>query len=130
MIYDWADEFDSDVLAVVKRGQIEVTFLTAPRVAINDKDYDLVMWKKQEMQIVVAQEYLDDYVDEAIASEIAATVRDRYDSDEPADVREMAIKLLAKELDAILNDVIFVYSNDPDEVSFESALKRLLDDEA
>jgi len=130
MIYDWADEFDSDVLAVVKRGQIEVTFLTAPRVAINDKDYDLVMWKKQEMQVVVAQEYLDDYVDEAIASEIAATVRDRYDSDEPADVREMAIKLLAKELDAILNDVIFVYSNDPDEVSFESALKRLLDDEA
>jgi len=130
MIYDWADEFDSDVLAVVKRGQIEVTFLTAPRVAINDKDYDLVMWKKQEMQIVVAQEYLDDYVDEAIASEIAATVRDRYDSDEPADVREMAIKLLAKELDAILNDVIFVYSNDPDEVSFESAFKRLLDDEA
>lgn len=130
MIYDWADEFDSDVLAVVKRGQIEVTFLTAPRVAINDKDYDLVMWKKQEMQIVVAQEYLDDYVDEAIASEIAATVRDRYDSDEPADVREMAIKLLAKELDAIMNDVIFVYSNDPDEVSFESALKRLLDDEA
>jgi hypothetical protein len=130
MIYDWADEFDSDVLAVVKRGQIEVTFLTAPRVAINDKDYDLVMWKKQEMQIVVAQEYLDDYVDEAIASEIAATVRERYDSDEPADVREMAIKLLAKELDAILNDVIFVYSNDPDEVSFDSALKRLLDDEA
>lgn len=130
MIYDWADEFDSDVLAVVKRGQIEVTFLTAPRGAINDKDYDLVMWKKQEMQVVVAQEYLDDYVDEAIASEIAATVRDRYDSDEPADVREMAIKLLAKELDAILNDVIFVYSNDPDEVSFESALKRLLDDEA
>jgi len=130
MIYDWADEFDSDVLAVVKRGQIEVTFLTAPRVAINDKDYDLVMWKKQEMQIVVAQEYLDDYVDEAIASEVAATVRDSYDSDEPADVRETAIKLLAKELDAILNDVIVLYSNDPDEVSFESALKRLLDDEA
>ena len=130
MIYDWADEFDSDVLAVVKRGQIEVTFLTSPRVAINDKDYDLVMWKKQEMQIVVAQEYLDDYVDEAIASEVAATVRDSYDSDEPADVRETAIRLLAKELDAILNDVIVLYSNDPDEVSFEFALERLLDEEA
>jgi hypothetical protein len=130
MIYDWDNEFEHDVLAVVKRGQIEVTFLTAPRASINDADYDLVMWKKKEMQIVVAQEYLDDHVDEEIASEIAATVRESYNFDEPADIRETAIKLLAQKLDYIMNDVILNHSQNPDELSFESALERLLDDEA
>jgi len=130
MIYDWDNEFEKDVLAVVKRGQIEVTFLTAPRASINGEDYDLVMWKKKEMQIVVAQEYLDDHVDEEIASEVAAAVRESYDSDEPANVRETAIRLLAHKLDYIMNDVIFNHSDNPDELSFESALERLLDDEA
>jgi hypothetical protein len=120
---------EGDVLAVLKRGNVEVTFLTVPSASIDDRDYAVVLWEENSLTVGVSNEYMDGTVDDDIAAEIA-TMMYQSDPDEVDTymVREFAVKMLAAHLEEVLNIVLDEDSDSSDELNLAATLERILDE--
>lgn len=123
------EDMEGDVLAVLKRGNVEVTFLTVPSASIDDRDYAVVLWEENSLTVGISNEYMDGTVDDDIAAEIA-TMMYQSDPDEVDTymVREFAVKMLAAHLEEVLNIVLDEDSDSSDDLNLAATLERILDE--
>jgi hypothetical protein len=49
------EEFDHDVLAVLKRGDVEITFVSSPSASLDGKNFSVVSWTIDKITIAVAE---------------------------------------------------------------------------
>lgn len=122
------EEFDHDVLAVLKRGDVEITFVSSPSASIDGKNFSVVSWTIEKITIAVAEEYLNKDIDDFIVSGILSTVGDDPTEEETVNaVREHAIQLFSAKLTEVFRDAV-TEVDDPLKYSLDYALDQLLDD--
>lgn len=122
------EEFDHDVLAVLKRGDVEITFVSSPSASIDGKNFSVVSWTIDKITIAVAEEYLNKDIDDFIVSGILSTVGDDPTEEETVNaVREHAIQLFSAKLTEVFRDAV-TEVDDPLKYSLDYALDQLLDD--
>ena len=122
------EEFDHDVLAVLKRGDVEITFVSSPSASLDGKNFSVVSWTVDKITIAVAEEYLNKDIDDFIVSGILSTVGDDPTEEETVNaVREHAIRLFSAKLTEVFRDAV-TEVDDPLKYSLDYALDQLLDD--
>ncbi len=122
------EEFDHDVLAVLKRGDVEITFVTSPSISLGGKNFSVVSWTVEKITVAVAEEYLNKDIDDFIVSGILNTVGDDPTEEETVGaVREHAVKLFSDKLQEVFHDAIMEV-DDPLKFSLDYALEQLLGD--
>lgn len=122
------EEFDHDVLAVLKRGDVEITFVSSPSASIDGKNFSVVSWTIDKITIAVAEEYLNKDIDDFIVSGILSTVGDDPTEEETVNaVREHAIQLFSAKLTEVFRDAV-TEVDDPLKYSLDYALDQLLED--
>ena len=122
------EEFDHDVLAVLKRGDVEITFVSSPSASIDGKNFSVVSWTIDKITIAVAEEYLNKDIEDFIVSGILSTVGDDPTEEETVNaVREHAIQLFSAKLTEVFRDAV-TEVDDPLKYSLDYALDQLLDD--
>lgn len=123
------EEFDHDVLAVLKRGDVEITFVSSPSASLDGKNFSVVSWTIDKITIAVAEEYLNKDIDDFIVSGILDTVGDDATEEETVNaVREHAIQLFAAKLTEVFRDAV-TEVDDPLKYSLDYALDQLLDEQ-
>ena len=105
MIYEERD-YEPDVLAVLVRGKITITFVTAPASSIDGKNYEVVSWSESDMTICISDEYLNYEIDRYIVDGITDNAAKYQPTDEEEFVREHAIRLLSTRLTELLTDAV------------------------
>jgi len=123
------EEFDHDVLAVLKRGDVEITFVSSPSASLDGKNFSVVSWTIDKITIAVAEEYLNKDIDDFIVSGILDTVGDDATEEETVNaVREHAIQLFSAKLTEVFRDAV-TEVDDPLKYSLDYALDQLLDEQ-
>lgn len=123
------EEFDHDVLAVLKRGDVEITFVSSPSASLDGKNFSVVSWTIDKITIAVAEEYLNKDIDDFIVSGILSTVGDDATEEETVNaVREHAIQLFSAKLTEVFRDAV-TEVEDPLKYSLDYALDQLLDEQ-
>jgi hypothetical protein len=123
------EEFDPDVLAVLKRGDVEITFVSSPAASIDGKNFSVVYWVADKITVAVADEYLNKDIDDFIVSGILSTMGAEPSEEETLNaVREHAIQLFSAKLSDVFRDAISDV-DDPLEYSLDYALDQLLDEQ-
>jgi hypothetical protein len=123
------EEFDHDVLAVLKRGDVEITFVSSPSASLDGKNFSVVSWTIDKITIAVAEEYLNKDIDDFIVSGILSTVGDDATEEETVNaVREHAIQLFSAKLTEVFRDAV-TEVDDPLKYSLDYALDQLLDEQ-
>lgn len=121
------DENNNDILAVLSRGDVEITF-----IEISDdfttKDFTCLSWHDEKMLIGITSGYLEGYVKEIIADKVYSAIRD-CDSEEQAMIvaHDVSARYFSDALSNVLAEVII--TSTPSESSLDEALERILSQE-
>lgn len=127
MMYEEVDGFEPDVLAVLKRNGLEITFINAPRSALSGEDFAVLLWSDFSMTIGVADEYLNSEIDEYVANGIISRTPDIDEDNAEEAVKEHAVNLFSAKLLEVFKSAVDNVS-DASKHSFEYTLDRLLDE--
>jgi hypothetical protein len=125
------ESFDPDVLAVLTRGGVEITFVTASRHALDDKDYAVLLWSNKSMTVGVSEEYLYSEIDEYVVDGIlsAADLESEYLEEAVKEaVQEQAVSLFAKKLTEVFDNAMQSV-DDPTLRNLDYSLERLLNED-
>lgn len=123
-------KFEEDVLAVFEDNGTTVTFITADSFALGEEFYKLLTWTENSMTIGIANEFLNDAIEEVISERIATDVDDmkveNYSSPEIRSyINKQAVEYLGDQLSVILNNILS--SENPDDTHIENTVDRILD---
>ncbi len=123
-------KFEEDVLAVFEDNGTTVTFITADSFALGEEFYKLLTWTENSMTIGIANEFLNDAIEEVVSERIATDVDDmkveNYSSPEIRSyINKQAVEYLGDQLSVILNDILS--SENPDDTHIENTVDRILD---
>lgn len=128
-MYTEFESFDSDVLAILSRGDLEITFISAKSSTIDDKDFSVVMWTEDRMTIAVSEEYLNNTIDRFVVNGILRAIPDDCDEEEAVDIiKGKAIELFASKLSDVFAEAISSV-DDPVPFNLDYSLSKLLDPE-
>ena len=120
------DDFDPDVLAVLKRGNIKITFVNAPKTGIDGKDFSVISWTTDHLTIAISDQYLNNEIDEFVASGVSKILGSEASDDEMQEaVKDNAIRLFSEKLTMVSEEAISSVQN-PLEFSDDYALEQLL----
>lgn len=122
-------DFDPDVLAVLTRGGVEITFVSASASSLDDQDYSLLLWTENKMTIGVSNEYLNNEIDKYVVDGIVELAED--DSSEEAlhdSVRNHAVTLFAQKLGEVFESVV-LNVDDPVYLNLDYSLEQLLSED-
>jgi len=125
------DDFDPEVLAILTRGGVEITFVTASRHALDGKDYAVLLWSNKSMTVGVSEEYLYSEIDEYVVDGIlnAADLDSEYLEEAVKNaVQEQAVSLFAKKLTEVFDNAMHGV-DDPVLHNLDYSLERLLDED-
>ena len=126
---EFLDGADDDVVAEFRREvdigdgnvtYVKVTFLSAPRLALNGKDFDVLMWDSGHIRLVIADDYLD-----MISSKLATVVAESF----PKVMEEYAAEKFAEMLSDILPIAIKNNMDKAHDLLLDNIVKSILDDE-
>lgn len=126
-------KFEEDVLAVFEDNGTTVTFITADSFALGEEFYKLLTWTENSMTIGIANEFLNDAIEEVVSERIATDVDDmkveNYSSPEIRSyINKQAVEYLGDQLSVILNDILS--SENPDDTHIENTVDRILDSDS
>jgi|TARA_R110000868_G_scaffold102674_10_gene282819 hypothetical protein len=120
------EDFDSDVLAVLVRGDVKIIFVNTPDTGIDGKDFSVISWTSENLTIAVSDRYLNREIDNFITDGISKMLGDNVSDDEMAQVvREHAILLFSEKLTMLSEEAISSVHN-PLELSLDYTLTQLL----
>ena len=123
-------KFDEDVLAVFEDNGTTVTFITADSFALGEQFYKLLTWTDNSMTIGIANEVLNEGMEEIIANQIATDVddmeaEDYSNSEIRSYINKQAVEYLGDQLSVILDEIL--KSENPTETNLQSTVERILD---
>ena len=123
-------KFEEDVLAVFEDNGTTVTFITADSFALGEEFYKLLTWTENSMTIGIANEFLNDTIEEVVSERIATDVDDmkveNYSSPEIRSyINKQAVEYLGDQLSVILKNILS--SENPDDTHIENTVDRILD---
>ena len=128
-MYTEFESFDSDVLAILSRGDLEITFISAKSNTIDDKDFSVIIWTEDRMTIAVSEEYLNNTIDKFVVDGILSVIPDDCDEEEAVDIiKSKATELFANKLSDVFAMAISSV-DDPIPFNLDYSLSRLLDTE-
>jgi hypothetical protein len=120
------EDFDSDVLAVLVRGDVKIIFVNTPDTGIDGKDFSVISWTSENLTIAVSDRYLNREIDNFVTDGISKMLGDNVSDDEMAQVvREHAILLFSEKLTMLSEEAISSVHN-PLELSLDYTLTQLL----
>jgi len=126
------DGLDPDVLAVLSRNGIEITFVTASRHALNGEDYSVMVWSDKAMTVAISEEYLNSEIDEYVVDGIISN--SNLDSDNDLRdavheaVKEQAVTLFARKLTEVFDNAMQSVE-DPVSRNLDYSLERILEED-
>lgn len=126
------DGLDPDVLAVLSRNGIEITFVTASRHALNGEDYSVMVWSDKAMTVAISEEYLNSEIDEYVVDGIIS--HSNLDSDNDLRdavheaVKEQAVTLFARKLTEVFDNAMQSVE-DPVSRNLDYSLERILEED-
>lgn len=126
-MYEEVEDFEPDVLAVLKRSGVEITFITTPRSALSGEDFAILLWTDSAMTVGIADEYLNSEIDEFVANGIIERTPDLTEEVAEEAVKEHAVNLFSTKLLDVFNKAVENVS-DASRHNFEYTLDRLLDE--
>lgn len=120
------DDFDPDVLAVLQRGDIKITFVNAPDTGIDGKDYSVISWTANNLTIAVSDRYLNREIDNFIVDGLTTILGDNASEEEMTDaVKQHAIRLFSEKLTMVSEEAISSV-REPLELNIDYSLYQLL----
>lgn len=128
-MYTEFESFDSDVLAILSRGDLEITFISAKSNTIDNKDFSVLLWTDDRMTIAVSEEYLNNTIDRFVVDGILSSIPDDCDEEQAVDIiKSKAIELFANKLSDVFGMAISSV-DDPVPFNLEYSLNKLLETE-
>ena len=122
------EDFDPDVLGVLRRGDVSITFVNAPEAGIGGKDFSVISWTTDHVTIAVSDEYLNGEIDAFVARGVADVLENNASEDEVAyAVKTHVIRLFSEKLTLVSEQALSSVRN-PLELSVDYALEQLLAD--
>lgn len=120
------DDDNQDILAVLARGDVEITFIQVPDNTTT-KDFTCLSWHDEKMLIGLTAGYLEGYVKETISDLVVRAIRD-CDSEEEATIRahQVSTQYFSDMLSQVLAEVIM--TSTPSDSSLDGALQRILEE--
>ncbi len=120
------DDFDPDVLAVLQRGGIKITFVNAPDTGIDGKDYSVILWTADNLTIAVSDRYLNREIDNFIVDGLTTILGNNASEEEMTDaVKQHAIRLFSEKLTMVSEEAISSV-REPLELNIDYSLHQLL----
>ena len=121
-------ELEPDILAVLREGDITVTFITASADALDEDYYKILTWNTNNMTIGISNEFMNEGLEEAIAKQIAEDIGNQaFDSSVRDRIHSESLNYLGDTLKTILDELLKT-SDNPDDMNFDKSLERMLED--
>lgn len=121
------EQYDPDVLAILKRGDVHVIFLSVDESGIDGKDFSVISWTTDRLTIAVSDQYLQKEVDTFIVEGLRETLSEgASESEMDAAVKEHTVKLFSKKLALIFEEAISSVT-EPIELNLDYVIDLLLD---
>ena len=117
------DYNDKNILAVLNRGDVVVTFIEVSDDLL-ESEYDCLSWYDHTMLIGISKSYIAEIIEPVIVEKIDEVLVDYEENPSIAFFEEMTIKYLSQELHEVLSMV--VETSDPYESSVDAALSKIL----
>lgn len=122
-------DLEPDILAVLKEGDVTVTFITASADALDEDYYKILTWNPNNMTIGISNEFMNEGLEEAIARQIAEDIgNDSFDSSVRERIHSESLNYLGDTLKTILEELL-KNSDNPDDMNFDKSLERMLEDD-
>ena len=108
------DFLDNDVLAVMDRNGVKVTFIVCDNDALGPEHYRLLLWDKSEVLIGISYQYLHHHFNDVIMNDVLEVMKSTIETDvcqiedieDHPDFREIAIDAMSDNLSKILKILI------------------------
>mgnify|MGYP001161329788 CR=1 FL=1 len=121
-------ELEPDILAVLREGDVTVTFITASADALDEDYYKILTWNTNNMTIGISNEFMNEGLEEAIARQIADDIGNQaFDSSVRDRIHSESLNYLGDTLKTILDELLKT-SDNPDDMNFDKSLERMLED--
>ena len=121
-------ELEPDILAVLREGDVTVTFITASADALDEDYYKILTWNTNNMTIGISNEFMNEGLEEAIAKQIADDIGNQaFDSSVRDRIHSESLNYLGDTLKTILDELLKT-SDNPDDMNFDKSLERMLED--
>lgn len=125
MIFREEPNMDSDTLAVLKRGDTTITFITAKGDSLGDKKFSVVLWNGDSLVVAISEDFLNTELDEHIVDLIMETLDGDDGEADKELIREKSIGMFAAALSEILEEALDSVSN-PDASNLDATIEKLL----
>jgi len=122
MIFVNDDNLDSDTIAVLRREDISVRFVTTNRDAIDGENFSIVLWDEDNVVLAISEDFLMDDVERYVSSLVAERMIDDGEFDSEL-FYKTGIEVFGATLSAILSKAL-ERIDDPNSFNLEASINK------